>query len=174
MKKNYNKEIAMMLRFLHRENGIKDLEGNSWNEKKVFLFRYRSYKKIDLDEALKGSVFYITATSTDTKNKLNILIFVWFDSVGKKEFFNSNRREEFKIFYFENPFPFSLPIFITNFNILLGETIEFVGEYPSRYMWYVYEFYEEYRNEPFETIDIDRFPHLYILRDKKKKNRDKK
>ncbi|CBY09623.1 unnamed protein product [Oikopleura dioica] len=145
MKKNYNKEIAMMLRFLHRENGIKDLEGNSWNEKKVFLFRYRSYKKIDLDEALKGSVFYITATSTDTKNKLNILIFVWFDSVGKKEFFNSNR-----------------------------ETIEFVGEYPSRYMWYVYEFYEEYRNEPFETIDIDRFPHLYILRDKKKKNRDKK
>ncbi|CBY13682.1 unnamed protein product [Oikopleura dioica] len=54
------------------------------------------------------------------------------------------------------------------------ETIEFVGEYPSRYMWYVYEFYEEYRNEPFETIDIDRFPHLYILRDKKKKNRDKK
>ena len=64
--------------------------------------RASSLKKIDLDEALKGSVFYITATSTDTKNKLNILIFIWFDSVGKKKFFNSNRREEFKIFYFEN------------------------------------------------------------------------
>ena len=79
------------------------------------------------------------------------------------------------IFYLKNPFQFCLPIFITNFVIILWETIEYVGDvFPSKYIERVYEDFENYHNVPFGTTDLNMFPHLYFLREKKLKNRDRK
>lgn len=168
-----HKKIAQFLKLLHETRATQELEGNI-SINKTFLIRFVSYDPIDIfkeiHEILQASRFFMYVNSIDSKKKNNLLAIVWFDHPGRKIFLESVHRQRVRVFEFLNPFEYTLPILISNFNILFYYELECVGEFPNKYVRFSFEFGEYYDHVSFPELDLDKFEHLYYMRDRDRRN----
>jgi len=118
----------------------------------------------------KTEKFFMYVNSIDSKKKNNLLAIVWFDHPGRKIFLESVHRQRVRVFEFLNPFEYTLPILISNFNILFYYELECVGEFPNKYVRFSFEFGEYYDHVSFPELDLDKFEHLYYMRDRDRRN----
>ena len=80
----------------------------------------------------------------------------------------------FFVYEFKHPFDYSLPIFVSNWNILFHYESDFVGDFPNKYTRFCFEFGEYYDHVTFPTIDLEEFEHLFYMRDRDRRCQSKK
>ena len=108
--------------------------------------------------------------SVDSKNKNNLLAIVWFDAIGRNIFLESENRKKIRVFEFLNPFEYTLPILVSNFNLIFYDEIECSGEFPNKYVKFCYDYIDDYDDVTFPELDFDAFRQLYYMRDRDRRN----